>query len=102
MKVLRMSQLREKKNGEQRRLIYAFIALLLGCAIVTSGYSQEQDKRIFNNVDATGLILDGYDPVAFFTHNKPVKGDPMFSYQYEGARYHFVSEQHLNLFKAMP
>ena len=34
----------------------------------------------------TGVILDGYDPVAFFTDNKPIKGDPTFNFQYKALR----------------
>jgi hypothetical protein len=32
-----------------------------------------------NNVDSSGLALKGYDPVAYFTENKPVKGNTEFS-----------------------
>ena len=30
------------------------------------------------NLDSDGLALQGYDPVAFFTDGKPVKGEPQF------------------------
>ena len=35
----------------------------------------------------------GYDPVAYFTANKPQKGNPQFSSQYRGATYYFVSAE---------
>jgi hypothetical protein len=28
--------------------------------------AQEPDKKYFNNLDGKGVILDGYDPVAFY------------------------------------
>jgi YHS domain-containing protein len=43
------------------------------------------------NVDSNGLALQGYDPVAFFTDGRPVKGDPQFESQYNGGRYFFAS-----------
>jgi YHS domain-containing protein len=44
------------------------------------------------NVDANGVILKGYDPVAYITQGKAVKGNPSFSSTYHGAIYHFASK----------
>jgi YHS domain-containing protein len=43
------------------------------------------------NVDQSGVILKGYDPVAYFKQHRPVKGDPKFSSTYRTATYHFAS-----------
>jgi YHS domain-containing protein len=43
------------------------------------------------NVDKNGVILKGYDPVAYFKQNHAVKGDPKYSSSYRGATYYFVS-----------
>ena len=43
------------------------------------------------NVDQSGVILNGYDPVAYIKQNRPVKGDPKFSSTYRTAIYHFAS-----------
>lgn len=43
------------------------------------------------NVDKSGVILKGYDPVAYFKQNHAVKGDPKYSSSYGGATYHFSS-----------
>jgi YHS domain-containing protein len=43
------------------------------------------------NVDQNGVILRGYDPVAYFKQNKPVKGNPKYSSSYGGATYYFAS-----------
>ena len=50
--------------------VAAFLLMLV------AAFSQKHESRYFNNLDANGVIIDGYDPVAFFTDNKPVKGDP--------------------------
>jgi YHS domain-containing protein len=64
--------------------------------------AQKYNGHFFNNVNESGVILDGYDAVAFFTDNKPVKGDEKFQYSYEDAIYYFASQEHLDLFKSNP
>jgi len=45
------------------------------------------------NADPHGRIaLQGYDPVAFHTAGKPMKGDPYISADYLGYKYLFSSE----------
>lgn len=65
-------------------------------------HAQQYNGKYYNNLDNKGVILDGYDPVAFFTDNKPVKGDPANQYNYQDATYFFASPDHLALFKADP
>src|SRR5215204_2265832 len=80
--------------------LFIRLALMLSAALVLSMTTNAQ--KHFNNVDANGVILDGYDAVAFFTDNKPVKGDAKFQYKYEEATYYFASQEHLDLFKTDP
>ncbi|HSS99742.1 MAG TPA: YHS domain-containing (seleno)protein, partial [Terriglobales bacterium] len=54
------------------------------------------------NVDRTGLALKGYDPVAYFTENKPVMGNSQFVSTYNGARYQFASAANKSAFDANP
>jgi YHS domain-containing protein len=42
-------------------------------------------------VDSKGVILRGYDAVAFFKQGKPVKGNPGIESTYQGATYLFAS-----------
>ncbi|MFZ6870541.1 YHS domain-containing (seleno)protein [Undibacterium sp. Di27W] len=46
--------------------------------------------------------IRGYDPVAYFKQNKPVKGKKELSYQWQGADWHFASKDNLEAFKADP
>ena len=79
------------------------VLLIIAVFLLTYELSNaQQTTKPFNNVDANGVIIDGYDAVAFFTDNKPVKGDPQLKYQYEGATYYFSSQEHLDLFKSNP
>ena len=60
-----------------------------------------QTKSLLN-LDKTGVAIQGYDPVAFFTDNKPVKGDQKFLAKHDGAIYFFASKEHKDIFKADP
>ena len=54
------------------------------------------------NVDQNGVILKGYDPVAYFKQNKAVKGDPKYSSSYGGATYYFASSADKSEFDKSP
>ncbi len=75
------------------------LALLLILAIVAVPAFA---GKILQNIDDNGLGLQGYDPVAYFTDGKPVKGTPQFTSVYNGARYQFASAEHKAMFDAEP
>ena len=54
------------------------------------------------NVDSNGVILKGYDAVAYFTQGKPVKGDPAIKSTYDGATYLFASAADKAVFDKNP
>ncbi len=49
-----------------------------------------------------GIGLKGYDPVAFFTDNKPVKGNGHHVAEHEGLNYLFIRDEHKKAFQASP
>ncbi|CAB5123453.1 hypothetical protein D3OALGA1CA_3373 [Olavius algarvensis associated proteobacterium Delta 3] len=49
-----------------------------------------------------GVAIKGFDPVAYFTENRAVKGDSDFEYVWRDAKWYFTSAEHQNLFKADP
>ena len=49
------------------------------------------------NVDSNGVILKGYDVVAYFTQHKPIKGSPNYKTNYQGATYRNSTSVPLNL-----
>jgi len=53
-------------------------------------------------VDENGVILSGYDTVAYFTQNKAVKGSAEITASYKGAIYRFASSQNRDLFVKDP
>jgi YHS domain-containing protein len=54
------------------------------------------------NVDSNGVILKGYDPVAYFVQKKAVKGSPKYKTTHQGATYYFSSAADLAVFKKDP
>ena len=54
------------------------------------------------NVNSKNVVLDGYDPVAYFTKNKAVKGNSKFQTKYNGAFFYFSSQEDKKLFDANP
>jgi YHS domain-containing protein len=66
-----------------------------------TGFSQGKSLFLVN-VNAEGVILDGYDPVTFFTENRPVKGNAQFQSRYHNATYYFSSEENKKLFDQHP
>lgn len=54
------------------------------------------------NVDENGTAIKGYDPVAYFTVGKPVKGLAELSHEWSGAKWLFSSQEHQELFSKEP
>jgi YHS domain-containing protein len=79
-----------------KRLLLPFSLLLLAAAPVLA-----QTKTLLN-LDKHGLALQGYDPVAFFTQNRPAKGKPEFKSAYKGATYHFATAENKSMFEQNP
>jgi len=78
-----------------KKLSLLFFALTLALPVFA------QSKTLLN-LDKAGVAIQGYDPVAFFTDNKPVKGNPEFPARHNGAIYYFASKEHRELFKSDP
>jgi YHS domain-containing protein len=55
------------------------------------------NQGIFSDV-----AINGYDPVAYFTEQKAVKGTSKNSIKWNGASWYFASPENLNLFKQEP
>jgi YHS domain-containing protein len=70
----------------------------------TSGQKKAlaRKSRPLVNCDKTGVILKGYDPVAYFKQNRAVKGNPKYSSTYGGAIYYFASAEDKAEFEKTP
>ena len=52
---------------------------------------EEKSTNATVNVDGKGVILKGYDAVAYFKQGKPLKGNPEIASTYQGVTYLFAS-----------
>jgi YHS domain-containing protein len=59
--------------------------------VILAEETAESVPKAKTNVDANGVILKGYDPVAYFTRHQAVKGNPSIQTRFRGAIYHFAS-----------
>jgi YHS domain-containing protein len=66
----------------------------------TRVWVEKSPRRV--NVDSNGVILKGYDVVAYFTQGKAIKGGSNYQTTYEGAIYYFISAADLTAFNKNP
>jgi YHS domain-containing protein len=77
-------------------------ATLLVATPALSAEPQQSDHKVLVLKTRDGIAIQGYDPLAYFTDNKAIKGSPKFQSDYEGARYFFVSAEHKAQFDSAP
>lgn len=79
-----------------------FKTTVAAIALLTLLSVQSAWAESFINTNWRGLAVKGYDVVAYFTMNEPVKGTKAYSYKWKDATWRFSSQEHLDLFKAAP
>lgn len=79
--------------------LFLLLLLVLPVLAIAQDRTAERTKQ-FNLKN--GLALQGYDPVAYITDGKAVKGSPTFKTTYQGVTYQFASAAHRDLFLASP
>jgi hypothetical protein len=73
-----------------------FLCFATALLISFSVYAKDP---VFSTEDGA---IRGYDPVAYFTEGKPIKGDPGISTAWKDATWHFASTENLAAFTADP
>lgn len=77
--------------------------LFLFLVLSATAFAQTPEERKKQyNLESSGLAIQGYDPVAYFTMSKAVEGKKDLSANYNGVTYRFVSEQNKNEFTRNP
>lgn len=76
---------------------HLLLAILFALALPAAAPAKE-----LVNLNWSGVALKGYDPVAYFTDSKAVKGDSKNQSTYKGAIYWFASADHKALFDKEP
>ncbi|XVJ64837.1 MAG: YHS domain-containing protein [Lacibacter sp.] len=71
--------------------------------LLVSGFAFAQDQlRVQQFNLEKGVAVKGYDPVAYFTQNKAVKGKAEFAVIHQGVKYYFSSNDNKEEFKKAP
>lgn len=78
------------------------LSLIIAVTLGVSSQAADTNAKSLVLKNKQGLAIQGYDPVGYFTDNKPTKGSAKFSSEYEGAKYLFASAAHKALFDAEP
>lgn len=82
------------------------MVLMLFTAVLTvsmyNASAQADLRKKQFNVSKSGVAIQGYDPVAYFTSNKAVEGKKELAVVADGVTYYFSSTQNKELFKASP
>lgn len=78
------------------------IVLAIVATVFAMQVQSQTDTRIKHFNLEKGLAIQGYDPTAYFTQNKAVKGNKQFAATVEGATYYFASAASKDLFVKDP
>jgi YHS domain-containing protein len=81
-------------------LVWPLLLLLGACAAIPGKISVTEPVPALNA--PTGVALEGYDSVAYFTDGKPIKGDDAYAHQWHGVQWKFSSPEHQAAFAAEP
>ncbi|NSY37997.1 YHS domain-containing (seleno)protein [Leisingera sp. ANG59] len=77
-------------------------ALISGVALSVAMATSALAAGVEINASSTGLAMQGYDPVAYFTDGAPTKGSYKITSIYNDATYRFASEEHKAAFEKNP
>jgi YHS domain-containing protein len=85
------------RNTRSVVLLALGLCVLALSPVIVWGQSSAQTKSL-ENIPGT----HGYDPVAFFTQGKAIKGDPQWQSTHDGVTYYFQSKADRDVFNQDP
>jgi hypothetical protein len=81
-------------------MVHKFLlAVMITAVFSTADLSAVRAGEFF---ERDRLAIDGYDPVAYFTEQKPMKGSPEFQSVYRSSTFQFASAAQRDAFVAEP
>lgn len=81
----------------KKSILILFVALFSATTFAQSAAKRTSEFNLEKKV-----AISGYDPVAYFTQKKAVKGKPTIASTYEGVIYNFSSQSNKDLFVKNP
>ena len=83
-----------------KKILISCFAISLIFTFNNNIYAQAELRKKEYNISKSALAIEGYDPVAYFTMGKAVKGNKELAISDQGIIYYFSSVQNKELFKA--
>ena len=83
----------------RRQLFALLFASFVAVAIVACSKTEAFQPI---NKTSDGKALSGFDPVAYFTVENAVEGDPRYEFAWNGAKWLFSSQENLEKFRSNP
>ena len=80
------------------RLTVAVLTMLLAAGFATAPVAHADTSY---NVNLFGVVIKGYDSVAYFNQGEPVKGNKKFQVAWEGATWRFANAANLETFNSV-
>jgi len=80
---------------------FLIIAAAAAGASLLSAPAMARKAEIYTGFLSSAAV-GGYDPVAYFTQGRPVKGKGKWTMSWKGANWYFASRENLETFRAMP
>jgi hypothetical protein len=90
-----------KKRSIIHHLVWVPALLVFGGGLF-SGSGSAQAGEPINTGYFGGIAIKGYDPVAYFTKGRVMKGSEAFAHKWLGTPWHFANANHRDLFAADP
>ena len=84
-----------RQTGKQILTIVAWLLL------ASAGHADGQGIPVVSD-PLTGVAIDGYDAVSYFTETEPLPGNPEFEYYWGGVPWYFASAANRDVFKLNP
>lgn len=76
-------------------------ALAFGTLTIAAAPAYADQAPVYTGV-LSRVAVSGYDPVAYFTDGRPVRGSTAHRMTHNGYEYRFASAEHLAAFRASP
>lgn len=91
------------KQSFRANLLALATVAAMGAVIAPSvAHAYDENSPSAVNVDAKGIGIRGFDPVAYFTAGAPAKGKAEFSASHAGVTYQFASAKNRDTFRGNP
>jgi YHS domain-containing protein len=92
--------MRNTRRIQPNRLIRLYLAAIMSGLILSFSFNSHASHDV--SLNHNGVVIGGYDPVAYFTMGEALPGSKDISTEYLGGTWLFVNVQHRELFLTNP